>query len=350
MENLILGEKHEKHEGGREGGHAHNAAGEGAEAAAGRGEAGEDHHDEGSEGEKMSSTQSLLEGILGAYKDRQKKIVADCDVHDKLLKEKTRAREKEMAEIADKLKPKRKAVEVMTADYHALESELTAKARAVLEAAAGIAEKVKTGEASIRTYYEAGISKDSIEAKARDEAKEKLTDAVKLIRGLRNEIYHLEFRDAEARSAIYRYQSYPAQMQVEKLLAEIDTLRAGINTVAAGQSKAQFDRGRAEVNAQLCEGKFALEGMSWSNLSYEEMCDVRLDARLPDAYLPELEKIIAEIKPGDARYRLTLRSGLQTGSGYPALTYRQEVEMGAFLETSKSAEKKGGEARAGEEK
>jgi outer membrane murein-binding lipoprotein Lpp len=289
----------------------------------------------------MSSTQSLLETILGNYRDRERKVKADCDAHDKLLKEKTRAREKELEAIADDLRPKRTVLAVMTADYKHLEAELTAAARARDTDAAAIGERVKTGQAAIAEI----LSAKGCERKARIEATEKLADAARLIRTLAAEIYRLEFQEAAAKERIYAYQSYPAELQVQKLLAEIDTLRVGIASVQGGGSKARFDLDRAKDNVDLCAGKFALSGMVWPNLSYEEMCDVRLDPRLPDAYLPELEKILAEIKPGDARYHLTLRSGIQTGSGYSALTYRQEVEMGAFLETSKSAEKKGGEKK-----
>ena len=280
----------------------------------------------------MNSTQSLLETFLGNYRDREKKIKADCDAHDKLLKEKTRAREKELADIADKLKPKRKALEVMMADYHTLEHEFIMKAIAGSADTAAIGEQVKTGQFAIAEILNA----KEREQKAQIDATEKLRDAAKIIRTVRAEIYQLEFQDAAAREAIYRYQSYPAQMQVEKLLAEIDTLRVGINTVQGGDTKAKYDLGRAKHNAEICRGEFALQGMSWMNLSLSELRDVRLDPRLPDEFLPELEKIIAEVNP-DQQTDLFLSSGLQRGSGVNELTYRQTIIEGAFLETSKAA-------------
>ena len=283
----------------------------------------------------MSSTQSLLEGILGSYRDRQKKILADCDAHDKLLKEKTRAREKELDDIADKLKPKRKALEVMLTDYRILEGELIVKATAASADTTAVGERVKTGQAAIAEI----LSAKERERKARIEAAEKLTDAARLIRSLAAEIYELEFRDAEARERIYAYQSYPAELQVQRLLAEVDTLRVGIAGVRGGGSKAQYDLGRAKHDAEMCRGEFALEGMSWMSLDAQGLRDVRLDPRLPDGYLPELEKIIGEVselKP-DQRTDLFLSSGLQRGSGLNELTYRTTVAEGAFLHTTITA-------------
>jgi len=272
---------------------------------------------------------------LGAHKDRQKKIVADCDAHDKLLKEKTRAREKELDDIADKLKPKRAVLDAMKADYHALEAELTAAARARDTDAAAIGEGVKTGQFAIAEMLNA----KERERKARIEATEKLADVARLIRSLAAEIYELEFRDAEARERIYAYQSYPAELQVQRLLAEVDTLRVGIAGVRGGGSKAQYDLGRAKHDAEMCRGEFALEGMSWMSLDAQGLRDVRLDPRLPDGYLPELEKIIGEVselKP-DQRTDLFLSSGLQRGSGLNELTYRTTVAEGAFLHTTITA-------------
>jgi len=283
----------------------------------------------------MSSTQSLLETILGNYRDRERKVKADCDAHDRLLKEKTKQREAELKELADKLKPMRAALAMMTADYKKLEAELVAAARARETDAAAIGEGVKTGQFAIAEI----LSAKEREQKARIEATEKLADATRLIRTLAAEIYRLEFQDAAAREAIYRYQSYPAQMQVEKLLAEIDTLRAGIGAVQGGDTKAKYDLGRAKHNAEICGGKFALEGMAWQNLDAQGLRDVRLDPRLPDAYLPELEKIIHEVEElkADQQTDLFLSSGLQRGSGLNELTYRTTVAEGAFLHTTIAA-------------
>jgi outer membrane murein-binding lipoprotein Lpp len=285
----------------------------------------------------MSSSQSLLETILGNYRDREKKIKADCDTHDRLLKEKTRAREREMADIADKLKPKRKAVEVMMADYHELERGIVAAAMKGGADAAAMGERVKDGQAPLAEM----IGAKEREGQARIEATEKLTDAAKIIRTLRAEIYQLEFEDMAARERIYAYQSYPAELQIQKLSAEIDTLRVGVNTVRGGDTKAKYDLARAEHEAQMCQGKFALQGMVWKELDVQGLRDVRLDPRLPDAYLGDLEKIIQEVGDGsDRRIDLFLSSGLQRGSGLNELTYRMTVVEGAFLETSKAAHHK----------
>jgi len=285
----------------------------------------------------MSSTQSLLETILGSYRDRERKVKEDCDKHDKLLKEKTRAREKEMADIADKLKPKRAVLAVMMADYKKLEAELVAAARTRDTDAAAMGEQVKTGQVALAEI----LSAKEHEKKARIEATEKLTDVAKIIRAVRAEIYQLEFQDAEAKERIYAYQSYPAELQVQKLLAEIDTLRVGIASVRGGDTKAKYDLARAGHDVQMCQGKFALEGMSWMNLDAQGLRDIQVDPRLPDGYLPELKKIILEVgdRP-DQRIDLFLSSGLQRGSGFNELTYRTTIVEGAFLETSKAASHK----------
>jgi hypothetical protein len=288
---------------------------------------------------------SIAETILEQYKQRQKKIEAEADALDKELSRKRIEKEKIQLDTLNELAKKRKILDAMKADYRELKTEIEQKAKADLELSSGIAGKVAAGETSLKAYFEAGLTKSEVEKKAGIEAKGKLESAVKLIRNLWTEIIRFEHVEAEARSSIHRYMIAPAQGQVKKLQSEIELLQVGINVGLEGLNPAWADLERTKQNVALCENKFALSGMVWPNLSYEEMCDVALDPRLSDPYLPELEKILAEIKPGDARYHLTLRSGIQTGSGYPALTYRQEVEMGAFLETSKSAEKKGGEKK-----
>jgi hypothetical protein len=287
---------------------------------------------------------SIAETILEQYKQRQKKIEAEADALDKELNKKRIEKEKIQADTLNELTKKRKILDAMKADYRELKTEIEQKAKADLELSSGIAGKVAAGETSLKAYFEAGLTESEVEKKAGIEAKEKLEAAAKLIRNLWTEIIRLEYIEAEARSSIHRYMIAPAQGQVKKLQSEIELLQVGINVGLEGLNPAWADLEKAKRDVGLCEGKFALCGMTWLNLSHGELCDVRLDPRLPDVYLPELEKIILEAGDGpDRRTDLFLSSGLQRGSGLNELTYRTTVAEGAFLHTTIAATHKAGE-------
>jgi DNA repair exonuclease SbcCD ATPase subunit len=285
---------------------------------------------------------SIAESIIEQYKQRQKKIEADTDALDKELKKKRIEKEKIRDDTLNELAKKRKILDAMKADYGELKTEIEQKAKADLELSSGIAGKVAKGETSIRAYYEAGLNMNEVEKKTREESRAKLESAAKLIRNLWTEIIRLERVEAEARSFIHRYMIAPAEGQVKKLQSEIELLRVGIGVALEGLNPAWADLEKTKQNVALCEGKFALGGMVWKNLSFSELQDIRLDPRLSDPFLESLERIIVEVGDfnPDQRTDLFLSSGLQRGSGLNELSFRQTIREGAFLETSKAASHK----------
>ncbi len=285
----------------------------------------------------MTMTQTILE----QFKEREKEIKKECERLDREMDGKRKGYEKAQADAQDKLTKKRAAYTQAVSEYHALEDRLMAKARAADVDAVTIGEQVKDGQAGLAEMMAAGEREKS----ARIETQEKLAGAARIIRSLRAEIIQLEKEEAQARVELRYAMSYPAATQIQKLKSEIETLEHGIGAVYEGYAGADADRERATNDVQLCTGNF-IYGMVWENLDAQSLRDVRLDPRLHEKFLPELEKIIAEVQfKDDTRVHLTLASGYQTGQGKYELYYRLELPSGASLTTTSVMTKKGGEGK-----
>lgn len=280
----------------------------------------------------------MTETILEQFKEREKEIKKEAERLDAEMNGKRKAEERHHDDLLSRLTKKRAAHAAAVREYHVLDDELTAAAMEADAEGAAIGERVKAGEATLAEI----IAAKEREPKARAAAHEKLEGAEKIIRALGTEIIGLEKEEAQSRLNLHYCLSYPATTQVQKLKAEVETLERGIGAVLESYTGASYDLERKEGDLRLCSGRF-ISGMVWNDLSYEELRDVRLDPRLHDRFLPDLEKIIAEARP-EARYHLTLRSGLQIpGGGGAELTYREEIPEGCFITTRTAAEKKGGD-------
>lgn len=274
--------------------------------------------------------------ILEQFREREKEIKKECDRLDAEMDKKRQGQEKIQRAALDKLTKARAALAVMKADYHALEGELRAKAQADLEASEITGEKVKKGEATIRDFYESGLSPDALTAKAGEETRAKLAAAVKLIRDKATEIFSLEHEEAQARKETIFAASYPGQTQVKKLKAEIETLERGIGAVFGGYYEADIDVEKAKNNVSLCQEK-TIGGLVWDSLTYDELCDLRLDPRIRDRErfkaLEGLEEIIASAKPG-SRYYLTMGLGWGREPGFIVRCLDDDEEGSRMITTT----------------
>lgn len=283
----------------------------------------------------MNMTQTILE----QFREREKEIKKECDRLDSEYEKKRREQERVRADALAKLTAARAALAVMKADYHALEGELTAKAKADLELSEITGEKVKLGQASIRDFLASGLSLDAIKAKAAEEVRAKMAAAVKLIRDKATEIFNLEAVEAQARKECIFAATFPGQTQIKKLEAEIETLKRGVGQIFGGYYQADRDVERAKADVRLCTGK-SIDGVTWDDIGYDELCELRFDPRITNIErfkaLDKLEKIIASAKPGKRYYLVMVHAnGMGREDGF---VVRQLDEDRGMITTSTLSE------------
>jgi predicted nucleic acid-binding Zn-ribbon protein len=280
---------------------------------------------------------NIEQTILERFMEREKEIKAECEKLDKEMDKKRREQEHVQADAQAKLEKARAALAVMKADYHALMAELEAKAKADLEVTAITGEKVKEGAATLRQFFEEGLSGNALEQKARAEARAKLAQAVELIRAKAAEIFQLELTESQARKETIFAATFPGQTQVKKLKAEIEMLERGIGEVFTGYFVADTDVERAKADIRLCSGR-SIDSVTWDSLTYNELCELRLDPRITNVErfkaLDGLEGIIASAKPGERYYLVMAHGSLGREAGF--VVRQLDADRGMMTTTTPS--------------
>lgn len=276
---------------------------------------------------------STVETILQQFKQREASIKAECAKIDKQMNERRAQDEEAQRTALAALEKKREQLARLTAEYRALDDSMMAQAAESAANATATAEAAKDGRAALAEILE----RREREKQNREAATAKLADVRRVIRALAAEILELERDEAQARVGLRYSMTYPARTQTTKLKAEIETLERGIGCVLEGYAQADQDRDTATNDLALVAGRF-IYGRVWENLSFDELRALRLDPRIHEGFLLDLEKIIDRARPG-ALYHVTLRSAMQNPGGGAALTYREEIPEGMTPTTTLTAEK-----------
>jgi len=280
---------------------------------------------------------TITETILTQFKAREAEIKAQAAERDKAAAIQLQASEKRVKDIRAKLTAARENYDVMVADYMAVENAETMKSAAKLQESEMTLTKVKDKQASLKDFLETGLNDDALQKKAAGEAAGKLTAGLAVIRDQSRAILQLEKDEWDELLNIYYFQVEPARNQTLKLRAEIETLDRGISLVMEGGPHARSQKEEKQNALARANGKF-ITGKTWKDLDLEGLRALRFNCEIADVFLPDLEKIISEIKPGE-RVNVHLLSGLQT-QGKAQLEYSLVVPDGCPITTTTAGLKK----------
>jgi hypothetical protein len=269
--------------------------------------------------------------ILQEYRQREAAIKKEAEERDKLAAIQLKESEKKLKDIRSRLDAARLNYAAMVVDYTTMENAEAAKLAARLKESELTAEAMKAGRGTMREYLERGLSDDALQKKAAGEAAAKLTAGIAVIRDQSKSILELEKAEADELKKIYYAQASPAQNQILKLKAEIETLERGVGVIYELSPLAAYQSDEKRDALLRASGRF-IAGKTWDNLDLDGLRRLRFDAEIPDVFLPDLEKIIQQIKDGQ-RVNVHLLTGFQTG-GASRLDYSLVRSEGTVLNTT----------------
>ena len=253
---------------------------------------------------------NITQTILQEFRSREAAIKKEAEERDRVSAVQLKESEKKLKGIRAELDAARINRASMIADYTATENAVAMKSAAKLQESETTLAKVKGGQASLKDFMEKGLSDDALQKKAAGEAASKLTAGLAVIRDQSRSIIELEKAEADELKKIYYAQASPAQNQILKLRAEIETLSHGIGFVLDSYPQAAYQSDEKRDALTRANGKF-IAGKTWENLDLEGLRLLRFDCEIADVFLPDLEKIIQEVKPGE-RVNVHLLSGQYT--------------------------------------
>jgi GTP cyclohydrolase II len=261
---------------------------------------------------------NVTETILGEFRKREAEIKKEGEERDKVAAAQLKESEKKLKGIRAELDAARLNYASMVVDYMTTETTEAAKTAARLKESELTVEAMKAGRGTMREYLERGLSDDALQKKAAGEAASKLTAGMAVIRDQSRAIIILEKAEADELKKIYYAQASPAQNQILKLRAEIETLNHGVGIVLESSPLAAYQSDEKRDALARANGKF-IAGKTWEDLDLEGLRRLRFDCEIADRFLPDLDRIISEVKPME-RVNVHLLSGPYTG-GQPRLDY-----------------------------
>jgi hypothetical protein len=207
----------------------------------------------------------------------------------------------EQEKIRDAAKAKReKAQEVlasMISDFEKVEAELEAEEMKRLDSAGLTKQALQDGRIGAEEYFKQGLTAGEVQAKAQAIAGEKLADLKSTIRTRAVSLLEAEAAELEAEYQIAFARQAPAAAMRERLAGLLIALEASLaSPIGIGGDpgvKAKLDAKQREL--RNATGK-RLDGDGWKAFDLPALKRLRLDPCWPEAQLPELEKIIAEVK------------------------------------------------------
>ncbi len=269
--------------------------------------------------------------ILQEYRQREAAIKKEADERDKVSAGELRELEKQLKGIRAQLDQARVSRASAMADYMTIEDREAAKVAARLQESEPTVDKVKADPSKLRDYLEKGLSESGLQKRAAAEAADKLKSGLGIIRDLGRQILVFERDEARCLKQIYYHQAEPATLQIKKLKSEIEVLERAAGIVWEFYPAAQATVEEKEHALTRANGKF-IASKTWDDLDLDGLRRLRFDCEIADVFLPDLEKIIQQIKDGQ-RVNVHLLSGLYT-QAEPRLDYSLVTPEGAIPTTT----------------
>ena len=249
-----------------------------------------------------------------------REILAGLAADEQDIRKKTEVLQKE-------LEPKIKASEKARADAHARVEQLTAelakmKAGYVETLATVEAEElervkaqavqladVETGNVSMAEYYKSGQTAAQVAAEAKRAAEAKTLELLRLVRAKALEVIQAERAEAYADAELAYALMAPGLMWIQGLKEFTARAEREVQSILIGGwpvAKMKLDAKDQEL-AQAGDKGLA-DGLTFNSIDAAGLRDLKLDPRIPDAWLPQLDTAIASLGEGqvcDVRIKYT---------------------------------------------
>jgi len=247
--------------------------------------------------------------ILAGLATEEQDIRRKTEVLQKELEPKIQASEKARAEAQARVKKLESELEERRAGYLKTLATVEAEERQAIEAQVVQLEDVQAGKVSMEDYYKRGRTSAQIQAKAKTAAEAKVFELLKIVRAKALDLILAERDLYRSESEIAYAITAPGLMWVQGLKEFTARAEAKVNAILAGGwpvAKMRLDK-KEEALAQSADKGFS-DGLTFNSVDVAGLRELKLDPRIPEAWLPQLDEAIASLGEGQAcdvkvRYR-----------------------------------------------
>ncbi len=222
--------------------------------------------------------------VFERFQEENERILKEAAEIDRAMKAKQSDYEKKLEEASARLNKATSIRDQMRADFEQIEAER--------QGTGDLANKRKdilAGSVSLGDYCQAA-GETATGARANTT---RLNDLLAVVRAKDLEILQIEVEVAECEREILFLQSYAAAALLERLRGNVKELEAQLTPGMLSGNFTKLDQKKQAL--ALANGR-SLSGEAWHDLKIEAVKRLRFQAKIPDAELSALNRIISEME------------------------------------------------------
>jgi hypothetical protein len=197
------------------------------------------------------------------------------------LKAKMEASLAEESGLIKELKQAKKTVAKMESDYFEFEKKAEKEEKKRIEKEQLTAEKVKSGEISLREFQSKGITEKQKSSLVIAGILKRLKDSLNVIRSKRKEILQLELELAKLHKKIFQLSLYPGRVLSDALKDQKSFIDREMTALYSDMAQSDSSVKLCEHKLHLIEGGGLSAGHRWNRLSLEQARMVLFDPIIP---------------------------------------------------------------------
>lgn len=240
--------------------------------------------------------------FFSVIREMEDKLRAEAGELAAAMRPKLEASERELADATARHDREAPILEKMKAEYRQLTAELEGPTAAEIETRNATAKDLKGGRISATEFYRKGLSDAAAAEQTRETIAGKLAELRKAIREKGREVLGLRVAMLEARQGVFYCQTFPGANYLNRWKEAV----AELDRKAAPEILSGFPYNMNELHSvkQTIRESQGIAGWSWE-LDLAALRDLRIDPRIPEKMIEELEKAIATAEQSGAeRFQL----------------------------------------------
>jgi len=192
--------------------------------------------------------------------------------------------------LIKKLTQEKKVVAGMEKEYFEMEKKVEKETTAAVEKNELTAEKVKSGEISIREFQARGVTAGEKVSLIIAGILEKLKASLKVIRSKRKEVLQKELELAKLKNKVNSLRLYPAQILSKSYQDQIEFLNTNMGVLHAAVVTSNSSVKLLEHFLHLTDGRGLSAGHSWTRLTLEQAMKIPFDPILPESLIQDFKQ------------------------------------------------------------
>jgi len=262
--------------------------------------------------------------------------------HEKHLKEILDTALAEEGGLIKEIVAGKKAINTLQQEYFDLEKSAEKETTAAVEKTALTAEKVKSGEITLKEFQFRGVTAEQKTSLIIAGIMEKLKASLNVIRSKRKDVLQQELKLAKIKNKVNSLSLYPAQVLSKAYENQIEFLNTNMSVLHAAVVQSNSSVKQLEHFLHLTEGRGLGAGHRWDRLTRDQARNIPFDPIIPEALIKDLKQQLQTFQDPEELINVSLHmppgrdSSIEVNPAAGIGPIKQVIQTGKKVKKNKS--------------